>query len=308
MSSLLELLKNKKQQIAAGSRKKTAKFIDGTSRWRILPSWRKDGSDQFWHDFGAHYIRKPGDDKPTVYVCADKTFGRPCQVCATIGAAIKSATDDATVELLTDAKSTGRVLVNAMHLDGPSPGEVQILEMPPSVFGQLVDIMTEWIEAGESPLNVGPGKGKDFLVTRTGTGKNTKYTVQIAAKTSNVPVDVLTKLNNLDEYVATENAEAEQRALATVRTAAGLLTAPTTAGGVSASKLTAPAAATTIVEEDDYAVAAPPPKKATTEYKPTGLTADQPITDVPDSVTAPAAVAEESSGDPELDALLKSLG
>lgn len=298
MSSLLELLKQKKQQMAAG-RKKTAKIPDGNSRWRILPSWRKEGG-QFWHDFGAHYIRTPGAEKPVVYVCTEKTFGKPCEVCSTLGAAIKATTDDATLKLLQDARSGGRVLVNAVQLDSEAPGEVVILELPPTLFEQIVNIAQEWEEAGESIFGAGPGKGKDLLVTREGTGKATKYQVQVSPKVTSLSVDVLKKLNNLDEFVAQESDEGRQRALTSVKAAAGLISAPTTAAGIAPSRLAAPAAARTIIEDDVVDV---PHREVSA---PAPAPAPAPVAAAP--APAPAPAADEGSGDPELDALLKSLG
>jgi hypothetical protein len=301
MSSLLDLIKAKKQQLAAGNRRKTIKFSDGTRRYRILPGWRK-GDEQFWHDFGQHYVKNAAGDMQAVYVCADKTFGKPCAVCDAIKSGIKVATDDATIETMKEALATGRVLVNAVALgEGGNPDEVQILEMPPSVFGQIVEIIGEWAEAGEQPLD--PASGKDLLVTRTGTGKNTKYTVQVAAKGTKLSPALLTKLHNLDEYVAQESAEAEQRALNSVRSVAGLLPAPSRTA--AAPRPSALPAGSEIV--DDMEVA-PRPGRKTEEF-----------TDVPDfdaargpaAAPAPApapSTASVSTGDDELDALLKELG
>jgi hypothetical protein len=201
-----------------------------------------------------------------------------------------------------EAGATGRVLVNAVVLgEQGNPDEVQILEMAPSVFGQLVDIITEWAEAGEQPLD--PATGKDLIVTRTGSGKTTKYTVQVAAKGTKLSPALLTKLHNLDEYVAQESAEAEQRALGSIRSVAGLLPAPAKTASPSLTGIAA--AGRTVV--DDMEIAAPPKRKPV-EFE-----------DVPDleagvsAAPAPApknvkAAAPANTGDDELDALLKELG
>lgn len=301
MTTLAELIANKKKQLQAGNRARAAKIPDGTSRWRILPTWRTDGSDQFWHDFGAHYIKDGAGEMKAVYVCVDKTFGKPCDICDAVRAAAKSATDDATIKLMKEAGAAARILVNAVHLDGTTPNDVQVTDFPPTAFEQVLNIIQEWLDAGDSPLDV--TKGKDFIITRTGKGIGTKYSVQVAAKTTKLPADILKKLHNLDEYVAQESAEQAARALNSVRAVAGLLTAPSRAGGIAPSKLAAPEKATTIIEEDEYAVATPP-AKVTKAIKP------EVFEDVPDTFTPAAAVPaeEESTGDPELDALMKTLG
>jgi hypothetical protein len=314
MSALLELLKKKKQDIAASKRAKTAKFVDGRSRWRILPSWRGAGQ-QFWHDFGQHFVKNSAGEIQAIYVCSEKTFGKPCEVCSVVAQSIKAATDDSTLQLLQDAKSGARVLVNALQIDGPNPGEVQILEMPPSVFGMFVELAEEFEAAGQSILDA--NAGKDIIVGRTGKGKNTKYTLTPAAVSQPVPAGALDKLHDLDAYVASESSEAEARALTSVRSIAGLLPAPAGATRTSGLPLAA-AGAATIVEEDMYAAAAP-----ATTARPAAAAAAT-VTDVEVKVTAaapvaapaaaapaapaPAAAAAGSTGDPELDDLLNGLG
>lgn len=299
MSTLLELLKQKKQDLAAGNRRKTIKPVEGTGRYRILPSWRGD-NQPFWHDFGQHFIKKADKSIAAVYLCSDKTFGKPCEVCDAVAAGIASSPDDATMNLLTDAKSAGRVLVNALHLDGPTGMEVQILELAPGTFKLITDIAVEWEEAGESIF------GKDILITRTGTGKNTKYAVQVAAKTTPIPAGL--KPHNLDEYVAQESNEAKLRALNSVRAVSGLLPAPAAASAPS----TLAKMATVDDDEDPYAAAPAPAKKATpaaavedAEVKPVR---SAPAAAAPTPAPAAAAPAADLTGDDELDDLLKQLG
>lgn len=311
MSALLDLLKQKKQDLAAGKRRKTIKPTDGRGRYRILPSWRGDGQ-QFWHDFGQHFVKNAAKEITAIYMCTDKTFGRPCSVCEAIGQGIKSATDDYTMEILKDARSTGRVLLNVLHLDGPTPGEVQILELPPTVFGQVIEIAQEWEEAGESIFAL--NGGKDIIVSREGSGKNTKYTSQVAAKSLPVDPSVLAKLHNLDEYVRQESSEQMARALNSVRSVSGLLPAPSASSGLPAAASAAGAA--TLVDDDPYAAAPPPVRRAAPAesvedvtprpvVRPAAAPAPAPA---PAVAAAPAAVADSSLGDPELDALLNELG
>jgi hypothetical protein len=314
MSALLELLKNKKQDLASGKRRKTVKPAAGRSRWRILQSWRGAGQ-QFWHDFGQHFVKNADNTIAAIYVCTDKTFGRPCPVCDAVQSAIKGATDDATMELLKEAKSAGRVLLNAVQLDGPTPGEVQILELAPTVFEQVLGIATEYEEAGESIIMGDGNPGSDIIITREGTGKNTKYQTMLAAKASAVSPDVLTKLHDLDAYVQQESVEQQQRALNSVRSVAGLLAAPAAAGARPSGLPEAAAGAAELVD-DDYAVAAP--RKPAAKPAAAAKKLDEEITDVPDlpakaaakPAAAPAAAttAGEPTGDPDLDELLSQLG
>lgn len=305
MSSLLELLKAKKADLAAasGNRKKTIKPAEGTGRYRILPSWRGEGQ-QFWHDFGQHFVKKADGTIAAIYMCTEKTYGRPCDVCSAIESGIKGATDDHTIEQLKEAKSGSRVLLNAIWVD-KTPNQVDILELPPTVFAQVVTIMQEWEEAGESVLDL--EKGKDFLVSRTGTGLKTKYTVQVAAKAAPLPAGAMSMLNNLDEYVQQESEAQQQRAMLAVRSVSGLLPAP--AGSVrAASGLPAAAAsmgAAGLDDDDMYAAAPSPVKKAAAPVAEATDVVAKPPKAVAPAPTAPAAAADE---DEELNRLIAELG
>jgi hypothetical protein len=304
MSALLELLKQKKQAIDASRKGRTEKIPEGTSRWRVLGSWRGAADPQFWHDFGQHFVKDATGTVKAIYMCTEKTFNRPCAVCDAVAAGVKGATDDATLKIVSDAKSGSRVLVNAMHLDSGEPHKVHILELPPTVFEQLVTIATEWEEGEQSILGV---SGRDLTITRTGAGKNTKYVVQVSPKTTEVPAGAF-KPNNLDEYVAQESVEQMNRAIGMVRSVAGLLPGPGSSSGLPL----AAAGAALLVDEEP--AAAPPPRRA-------AAPAVETFEDVPDTVTPPprraAAPAAEAAapapaaaggGDAELDDLLASLG
>lgn len=313
MSALLELLKAKKQDLSAGNRRKTIKPTDGTGRYRILPSWR--GADQpFYHDFGQHFIKDGTGKIMAIYACAEKTYGKPCEICDTIRTGTKHATDDFTMNLLKDAGSTGRVLVNVLHLDGPTPTEVQILELAPTAFKSVVDIALEWEEASESIFD--EAKGKDILITRTGAGKLTKYSVQVAAKAHPLPAGVMARLHNLDEYVNQESSEQKLRAKNAVLSLTGMPSGH--ALGYIPTGLPSAAAAlgAATIEEDPYAVATPVRRAA-----PAAVVVENEIIDVPELPVvkpapvaavapkpAPVAAAAESTGDSDLDDLLAKLG
>lgn len=309
--SLLDLLKQKQQDLAAGRRKKTVKPPSGRSRWRIAGSWR-GANQQFWHDFGQHFVKDAAGDLKAVYICVDKTYGHDCDICNAIAQGIKGATDDATMELLKNAKAAGRVLLNAVQLDGPNAGQMQILEVGPTLFENIVKIAAEWEEAGETIF--GPS-GKDLIIDREGTGLNTKYAVQAAAKAMPVNADVfkVENLHNLDEYVKQESAEAQQRALANVRSVAGLLPAPSAAAARSSGLPVAAAAGATI--DEDYDAPATPPARKPAAAPAAAAAQDVEFEDVPVSVDKPAAKpaaapapAAANSDDPEIDDLLASLG
>ena len=233
MSSLMELLKQKKAALTSNNRQKTVKPNEGRTRWRILPSWRPEGAenaDIFYHDFGQHFIKDATGTLKAVYVCLNKTFDKPCQICGAIEHAIATSRDDTMVELLKESKAGHRILMNALAIDSPNPTDPVILEVAPTVFVAILGIIEEW---GIEALSL--DKGNDIIIERSGKGLLTKYTVQVAAKSAAVDPSVMKRVTNLDEYVAQENTDAANRALTNLRAVAGLLPAPVADKPVSSS-------------------------------------------------------------------------
>jgi len=232
MANLQELLKNKKKAIAAasGRRENTTKLQSGKNRIRVLPSWRGDGDVQFYHDFGNHFIKDDVDSKkPTaVYMCVDKTFGKPCPVCDAIEAGINSSASDDTKAALKASKASGRILVNALMLDKDKNTPV-ILELSPTTFDKVIDIITDNPDEENDAFNIATDvkNGVDIVITRSGTGINTEYSVIPALKGSKpVPKAALDNLFNLDEYVAQEYESGMNKAIAAVSTVSGALPSP----------------------------------------------------------------------------------
>lgn len=285
--TLMELIAQKKAALKSGNRQKTVKPPEGRSRWRILPGWDA-ANPAFYHDFGQHFIKDNTDTLKAVYVCVDKTYGKPCDICAALGAAIRATTDDDQVKILEKSKASGRILLNALQVDGATPNEPAILELSPNTFAEFLNIVTEW---GVEVLDlVG---GKDIIIERTGKGLQTKYSVQVAAKSADVSADVMKKVVNLDEYVAQESAEQAQRALANLNAVAGMLPAPTAK----------PSLADLSIDDIDDAALAELEGTAT-------RVADEPAAAAKpaEKAAAVATPAAATTGDDELDNLLAELG
>lgn len=220
-SALLELLKKKKQSMTANRRAKTVKPTDGTSRFRILPGWDAK-NPAFYHDFGQHFIKDSTGELKAIYMCVDKTYGKPCSICDAISKGINASSDDAMIELLKEARSTGRVLMNALHVNGENPSEPVILEVAPTVFEAIIGLIQEW---GAEVIDL--ERGMDIIIERNGKGKLTKYAVQIASKSAKVDPAIMKKITNLDEYVAQESEENATRALTNLAAISGYLSSPT---------------------------------------------------------------------------------
>lgn len=215
-TKLMELMKNKKQSLK--QKAKTLKPNPGANRYVLLPGWRKGEEHVWFHDFGQHYVKNAAGEIQAVYVCADKTYGNPCPICEGLSKAIKMTSDDETVALLKEAASGQSYLFNVLALDADDDATPQILEVRKSVFGQVVDLIEEW---GAAVFD--PEAPQIITINRDGKGLNTKYSVQISPKKHTLPKGVMSKLNNIDDYVRQENEEQQRRALSAINNVAGLL-------------------------------------------------------------------------------------
>jgi hypothetical protein len=302
-SALLKLIQQRK---SAGSERRTSKLEQGRHRYRILPSWRvADGSpeaDQFWMDFGQHYIKDASGKIAAVYMCKQRTFGTPCEVCDAINLGMQNSTDDLTLGRLKDAKAGGRVLVNMLHLDGPNPNEPQVFELPPSVFdgkapkggervGGITQLFSEW------PNLVNLKDGVDIIIEKSGTGLDTAYGIQVAGSSKPVNPDVMKKITDLDKYVDQQNAAAQSRALTAVASVSGYLPAPSRN---DVPTTTAPLAMKTVGKYEEKAV-----EEVPFDLEPT--VAPSPTPAAPAANPASAAPAAIDTGDEDLDALLRDL-
>jgi hypothetical protein len=245
--NLLDLIKKHQQKAQAGNRQKTIKPQNGRNRYRILPGWNLTADElkawiksapgtpliaedpTFFVDFGQHWIKDSSNKIVAVTVCQEKTFGKPCDVCAAISHGIINSVDDLTKTRLEDAQSSARVLLNVLELDGPNPHEPQILEIAPSVFngrrgtGGIIGLFSEY------PDLLHPTRGTDIIVTKAGSGREgTTYDVMPAGSSKPITdLSILKRVANLNTYVQDENDEANRKALMQVSAIAGVLPAPT---------------------------------------------------------------------------------
>lgn len=264
MTDIMDIVNSKRANIKAqsGRREKTHKPQPGKNRYRILPSWRDASLNDptFFHDFGQHFIKDQAGAIKAVYLCTEKTFGKPCPVCEAVAEGIMSGADDITVKALENAKSKGRILFNALHAEGEDPKSPVILDLTPTTAEKVLDLMGEY---GDITALTG---GTEIVITRTGTGLNTEYSVMPAAKSPDVDPAVMAKLHNLDDYVKQEYDEGLTKAIGAVSTVSGVLPAPdSVADSLAAANLLEQDPAdvpSTPAPEATPAASAPPPPPA----------------------------------------------
>lgn len=217
--SIQDLIARKKKDIDSkkANNIKTHKPPAGKNIYRILPAWREqteaekedDLSAPFWHDFSLHWIKSDLDkNKPdAVYICTDKTFGKPCDICETLESAIVQLEDSPHKDLLKGQRSRQTYLLNALHVNGQNPTEPVILEVGTIIFEQICEHIAEYGDITDLQ------NGQDIIIKREGSGFETKYTVLPAAKSNPVSPSVMEKVHNLDTVVAQENATKAKAAL-----------------------------------------------------------------------------------------------
>ena len=227
MSSLAALksrLNNRKAEAAAKKAQyiKPHRFAAGKNRVRILPGWNPAARDVFYHDFGMHYVKDKDNKLAAVYVCTDKTYGKECPVCSAVYEGIRLAKDsgNTTMEkLLGQARATARVLVNALIREGEEPNKPVVLELPAGVFDAMVDQMMTFADDDVDVLSV--TEGHDFIVTKSGAGLDTEYSVALAPKPTAVTFDE-SQVIDLAAYCSQESEQGLLKAVHATTAVTGL--------------------------------------------------------------------------------------
>ncbi len=234
--TLKEILEEKKQQRAAAqaSAIRTLKPASGKHIYRILPGAKESNREQFWQDFGMHFVKAQANSNKveSAYLCLEKTYGRACPVCAAISDGLSRANDDETIATLNEAKATQKYLINVLHLTGDKPDEPQVLEVGSRVFDGILEIASEYLDSSEKAI-FDLEDGLDIVISKEGSGMNTKYLTMPSMKKS-APVDksILSKMIDLETYAAQENETRLTKTLTKLGEVVGVL--PPAAGAQAA--------------------------------------------------------------------------
>ncbi|MBO6507561.1 MAG: hypothetical protein JJ979_03585 [Roseibium sp.] len=286
--ALKKMVSNAKKKYARADGK-TVKFAEGKTTFRLLA---EDFNVPFWRDLGVHWIRTEKNGKPVAVVgCNSETYDKPCDVCAAIEVAAREAVDDETLDLVKSMKARRVILVPALVRKAPGDAasdDPQILEMTPTTWSKILEIIDEY---GEETDVFDLKDGLDFVVTRTGKGLDTEYTVMPAPKSQPVDAAVLKNLPDIDQYIESNFFRGEeQKALNAIATVSGGATALPTA---SSKKLLTNA---TVDDDDEDEV-------EVEEVKPTKARKTKSAPKVEDEVDE-----DDLDNDAEVDALLDDLG
>lgn len=231
-SKLMSLMQDKKASLAR--KDKAVQPSVGDNRIVLLPGWRKGEEHVWFHEAGQHFIKNAAGDIKAVYQCSEATYGRPCATCDALGQAARMTKDDDLIAALGEAKASRTVMINVLLPDSKEPNTPVPYAIKRGVFSDLVTLVEQW---GVQVFQ------KELLLSRTGKGLNTKYSIQITPKEASYPPAVLEKLNDLDEFVKPEGADQQTRALNAISSLVGIGGPATTAAAAASDKpLTNPSA------------------------------------------------------------------
>ncbi|MCJ8601081.1 regulator [Klebsiella pneumoniae] len=324
MGTLLDLLRKQREEMAqkrARNGLNTAKLGDGEQYVRIFPN-KEDPEATFFQPFGMHYVKSVGEDGKAVtnaYFCESNTHGGPCVLCemAMEGKA-RHKGNTAMETRINDMRSSQRYLVNGIiskHADFSDASKTEIIELPSTVFEDMIKLVEEDMSDDiGNPLD--KEKGYGFLVKRTGSGRDTEYTVSPRRKERGPIAEKF--LAGMHDLVAFVDQVDETKRLATIKSMSRLLGVPMAAS----SSMTLPATGTagalpgfgsvtghvttpaeTSVIDDEIARAAEAEFKASEAVSPAQPAEEAKGAETLSSATGETGQAEEAS----LDSLLNEL-
>lgn len=251
----------------SGNAGKASKPPEGRTTYRIIP--QVFGNNPTFHrDCGVHWIKADDGAKPMAVVGdCEYVYGKPSQISVVIEQAVASAVDDVSKKIYESWRTKRSVLLNVIKR-GPSD-EVEVLEVSTTTFGKILE--TYEIYKADSVDIFDAEQGCDLVITRTGKGLNTEYSVQVApvvpGKTHKpVTADQMKKAENLDDFIAKNYFRGEEtKALAAIAQISGVRVAALPGASTSTSALSLPSA--TVAE----AAPAPAPAPAPTGPTPAEL-------------------------------------
>ena len=226
---------------------------DGRNQYRLvvptsdIAPWIGE-SGQFWRDCAVHWIKAEENGKPMAVVGdCDVVYQQPSVINTAIDMAINSAIDEDSKKLFESWKSRTTVIIPVIDRADANNTDPQPLELTKTTFGAVLDLYLLHADAGADIAD--PDHGVDIIITRSGKGLNTEYTVQLAPQVPGKPHTPVTraqleKTPDLDKLIASKFFRGEeQKALSAIASIAGITVPRLAAPAAAAGALAAPAAA-----------------------------------------------------------------
>lgn len=231
------------------------KLPKGKTTIRIL---QRDPNAVFWRDSGQHWIKTEKNGKPVAVTgCKHAIYGKPCEICTAIDAAMKSASDDESLAIMKEWNVKKGVLVEALIRSGADASEEpQVLELTPTTFSTILGIADEFNEEYGNIFDL--DTGMDLVIDKTGAGLDTKYAVYGAPKSKPVPAAARKNVIDLEEWIQKEYFKGDEpKALNAIVSMSGI-SLPNSISGRTSKLLTS--AGAKVADEEELIV--PGKKKA----------------------------------------------
>lgn len=226
LSPALRKAVNAAQNRNSRSTASTIKPKEGKNVYRFLAPMQAPwigAAGEFWLEMAVHWIKTEPNGKPIAVVgCEDAVHQQPCAICTALDLAYGSAIDEETKKFYKEMMAKKSVLFNV--IDRSTSGEdVEILELSPTTAAKIWELMGMYDDAGQDICDL--QNGLDIVVSRSGKGLNTEYSV--AAKPGvSAPVsspDIYNRCHDLKAYVEREFFKGdEQKALNAIAQVSGV--------------------------------------------------------------------------------------
>lgn len=211
----LQALTSKTKAKYSNNNGDVAKLKDGRNVIRIIAPSMEDApwvgeTGQWWADQGVYWIKPSENAKPIAVVGdSDIVYGESSPVGLAIEHALSApGLSETDKKLYASWKARHSVLINAVIRDSGSD-DPQVLELTKSTFGQVLDIWS--LFAAEGIDITDPLSGTDIIITRTGKGLNTEYTVATAPVSKPIDKGVLKKTTDLPKFIEQKWFRGEER-------------------------------------------------------------------------------------------------
>lgn len=239
LNPALQKMVSKAKAKYAGNSGNAVKPKEGRNIYRILAPthgmapWVPE-SGQFWADLGVHWIKAEKNGKPVAVVGdCDTVYQQPSVINSAIEMAIGAAYDEDSKKLFEEWKARKSVLINVIDREKDEP---VVLELTPTTWGKVLDLIEMYAIAGQDITD--PVEGADIVISRSGKGLNTEYTVAVApviatAPFKPVPMELLERSTDLHQFIAANFFRGEeQKALNFIAQIAGVAV-PRIGGGTA---------------------------------------------------------------------------
>jgi hypothetical protein len=233
---------------------------EGANRYRFFIPEKAEwlpANGQFWADLGVYWIKAEENGKPLAVVGSKSVvYQQPDEIATAIDRAIQTAIDEDSKKLYESWRAKTSILVNVLDRSKGSsnPDEPQILELSPTTWGKVMAVIQQYGDEGEDVLD--PVNGIDLIITRSGKGLNTEYSVNVApGKSQPVPPAALKGSHDLAAHIEKEFFRGDEpKALAAIAQISGVaLPRLTSAAGSARTPTAALSSAAAAVEDADEA-------------------------------------------------------